>query len=339
MVSPISASRIPEPWFICVVRISQLAGHYSGWTLQETHRHFAGNAQALPLASGVYNFPRVSPDGTQIALAVTDGSGRNIAVYDWMHNRLSKLTFTGPAEFPVWAKDGKHIVYTLSSGKSPGIYWIRSDGAGNPRRLIEGQNLSPNSFSPDGKHLAYQRRGTRSEIWTVPLSLEDPERPKPGTPQLYLDSKGAQTLGEAAFSPDGRWIAYMSDESGQFEIFVRPFPGLGGKWQVSSGGGVFPQWAPDSQKLFYRATDRIMEVLYATSGDSFVAGQPKAWSGKAFSNIGVGGAYAYQPAPDGKRFVVVMSTSAAAPAELPTHVTFLLNFADELRRKVPVSGK
>jgi dipeptidyl aminopeptidase/acylaminoacyl peptidase len=119
----------------------------------------AGNAQVLPAASGEYIAPRVSPDGSRIAAIVSDGSGRNLAVYEWAQNRMTRLTFKGAVTSPAWTPDGKHVVCALASAESSGIYWIRSDGAGEPQRLIEGQNLTPRSFSPDGKRLAYSRGG------------------------------------------------------------------------------------------------------------------------------------------------------------------------------------
>jgi serine/threonine-protein kinase len=133
------------------------------------------------------------------------------------------------------------------------------------------------------------------------------------------------------FSPDGRWIAYSSNESGQFEIFVRPFPGPGGKWQISTGGGVLPRWSRSSRELFYSGAG-LTVVPYSISGDVFAAGQPRSWFGKAVPPLAD-----FDLTPDGKRLAAVMST-ADASAEGLTHVTFLLNFADELRQKLP-SGK
>jgi serine/threonine-protein kinase len=135
----------------------------------------AGNAEMLNAAPGEYDSPRVSPDGTRIAVVATDGSGRNLAVYEWAQNRMTKLTFSG-GNSPVWTPDGKHIVYVVLSGESPGMYWIRSDG-GEPQRLTEDRNALPRSFSPDGKRLAYVHLGPDFGIWTLPLDLADPEHP------------------------------------------------------------------------------------------------------------------------------------------------------------------
>jgi serine/threonine-protein kinase len=220
-------------------------------------------------------------------------------------------------------------VCALASAEWSGIYWIRSDGAGEPQRLFEGENLTPRSFSPDGKRLTYSRGGPDFGIWTVALDLTDPERPKAGKPEQFLASKTAL---QPILSPDGQWIAYSSSESGQPEIFVRPFPGPGGKWQVSTSGGIFPIWSRNGRELLYVNGTQMMVVPYSVKGDSFSAGQPRHWSEKAFP-----AGPTFDLSPDGKRFALVMPAATATPAERPTHVTFLLSFADELQRKVPVA--
>jgi Tol biopolymer transport system component len=301
----------------------------------------AGIMQSLPAApSSSYGFPRISPDGTRIAVFVINASGANLWVYEWVQNRMTRLTFfktigTSP---PLWAPDGKHIVFVMASSElsGPGIYWMRSDGAGEPQQLVGGQNLAPSSFSPDGKRLAYGEAGPDYGIWTVPLDLADPEHPKADKPELFLGSKSV--IRSAAFSPDGRWMAYSSSGSGLFEIFVRPFPGPGGQWQVSNDGGRFPVWSRDSRDLVYeggKGGSVIMVAPYTVRGDSFAAGQPRPWSQKALSIVLNG----FDFAPDGKRAVVVMPTPGASTADRPTHVTFLLNFADELRRRTAIQAK
>ncbi len=155
---------------------------------------------------------------------------------------------------------------------------------------------------------------------------------EPGEPKPFLNS--AFNEEEPAFSPDGRWLAYDSNESGSFEMYVRPFPGPGGKWQVSTGGGRYPKWSRNGKELFYRTTDnKIMAVTYTASGDSFHADKPQLWSPGQFTDLGAG-FYSFDVHPDGKRFAVLKSPDTEQAAAV-NKVNFIFNFFDELRRKVP----
>ncbi|HEY4579593.1 MAG TPA: hypothetical protein VIG89_01040, partial [Candidatus Acidoferrales bacterium] len=137
-----------------------------------------------------------------------------------------------------------------------------------------------------------------------------------------------------AFSPDGRWLAYQSNESGNNEVYVRPFPGTGGKWQISTGGGYMPKWSRNGKELFYRTTDsKIMVATYTASGDSFRADKPQLWSPGQFAPFG-GGVGNFDLHPDGKRFAVLKSQGTEqAPAV--NKVNIVLNWFEELKRRVP----
>src|SRR5205085_1317027 len=136
------------------------------------------------------------------------------------------------------------------------------------------------------------------------------------------------------FSPDGRWLAYVSDESGNSEVYVRPFPGPGGRWQVSTGGGRFPLWSRDGRELLFETLDQqVMAVSYTAKGHSFAAGKPRVWTETRLRNAALFSNY--DLAPDGKRLAALVADNASAQKPL-THLTFLLNFFDELRRKAPV---
>ena len=176
-----------------------------------------------------------------------------------------------------------------------------------------------------------KRGRTRSTSGRFPLDLTDPERPKPGKPELFF-AQSTATI--PRFSPDGRWIAYRSNETGSGEIYVRPFPaGSGGKWQISSGGGLYALWSNNGHELFYETADnRIMVVDYTVDGASFVPGKPRLWSEKQLfypggSNLDL--------APDGKRFLVLTLPEATLGQKGSTHVTMLLNFFDEVKRRIP----
>jgi serine/threonine-protein kinase len=168
----------------------------------------------LPLlaAPGAYTEPRLSPDGSKLAFM----NGGDIYVHDSDRDTISRLTFTGGASMPAWAPDGKHIIFHTSS-----LFWVRSDGAGVPQRVLEGPSAAlPWSFSSDGRRLAYfePRHETGQDLWTLPLDRTDPDHPTPGKPEPFLRRSANEVL--PRFSPDGRWIAYRSDESGGNEIYV-----------------------------------------------------------------------------------------------------------------------
>jgi dipeptidyl aminopeptidase/acylaminoacyl peptidase len=204
-------------------------------------------------------------------------------------------------------------------------------------KLLESKTLlTPYSTSMDGRRLAYYDTDarTRGDIWTVSLDLTDPEHPKPGKPELFLGTSSFET--QPAFSPDGHWIAYRSDESGINEVYVRGFAvGAGsstGKWQISTGGGRLPMWSSRGTELFFTTLEqpsRIMVVDYAVSGGSFHPERPRVWfEGRLFSPSA---APFLDLHPDGKRFAI-FSLPAFEEGGSSVHMTFLLNFFDELRR-------
>ena len=290
----------------------------------------SGTLQTLNAELADSGNPQVSPDGTRISLTLADASGiANVAVFDPSARRMTRLTFLKASvqSFAVWAPDNKHLVFRSTSKElaGPGIYWLRADGAGDPQRILEGIIPVPESVSPDGKHLAYR---DRAAIWTLPLDLTDPEHPKPGKPELFVRAEG--TVRNVAFSPDGRWLAYSVTDAGN-EVFVRPFPGPGGKWQISNGGGGKVVWSRNGRELFYSTVPLggIQVVEYKVQGDTFVAGQPRVWLQKPLNGLD-------NPpdlSPDGKRFVVAMDADAGEQKG-STHAVFLFNFFDELRRRV-----
>ena len=292
----------------------------------------SGKIQPLLAKPGTYNTPRFSPDGNWLALSVTGGKGTDLYLYDWHHDTMPRLTFNAKgSSLPTWTPDAKHIAFATPDG----LWWVRADGAGEPLQLLESRNpIFPNSFSPDAKRLAYAETTaqTRTDILTLPLDMSDSEHPKPGKPESFLSTPAAESFG--IFSPDGRWIAYASDESGQPEVYVRPFPGPGGKWQISTGGGLVSVWSRDGHELFYVSLDdRIMVADYTAKGDSFSYSKPRLWSDMQIFEAG--GRRFFDLAPDGKRFAVFPRPDLSEEKQGNVHITFLLNFPDELRRRVP----
>ncbi|MEO8097782.1 MAG: protein kinase [Acidobacteriota bacterium] len=300
----------------------------------------SGKTEPLVRELGAYYTPKFSPDGTRLALTVDRGDkGREVEVYDLQRNTMTRLTFSGEVNlFPVWTPDGRFIAFETSTATGYGIGLVRSDGSGKTIRLLEHTGLMiPVSFHPDGTRLAYYETNpeTGFDIWTVPFDGSDAEHPRAGKPEPFLNTTFAEN--NPAFSPDGRWVAYTSNESGRGEVYVRPFSGPGGKTRISVDGGNNAMWRGDGKDLYFRSPDsRIMVTGYTATKDSFVAGGPREW---APTLTGVTPfARDVTPAPDGKRFAVFPRREPPAEEAGTANVTFLLNFLDELRRKM-ISGK
>lgn len=286
---------------------------------------------------GSYLFPTFSPEGKRLAVQIRDGGGNDIWVYQWEGDLLTRITFGSQSNSPIWTRDGQRITYSSEKGGVYGLYWTRADGAGDALRLTaRGKHKRANSWSPDDKTLAFMQLNPATSWDIMTLSVEgDPKSGwKVGEPRPFLSGPFIEQ--DAAFSPDGRWLAYASNESGKLEVYVQPFPGPGGRWQISAGGGSSPRWSRSSKELFYRAADqRIMVTTYATTGNSFGAGKAGLWSPSQFGSGGPSSFFDLHP--DGKRLVVLKAPGGVENAPV-NKVTFFFNFFEELRRKVP-AGK
>ena len=300
----------------------------------------SGNAKPLIATPGFYLAPRFSPDGKRLALAQFLGSHQQIFVYDLQRRTMSRVFFktgTQRSSYPIWSPDGNHIVCWFSSASGFSLGWMRADGAGETQSLLDSKNLLvPYSFFPDGR-LAYFELDPESgwDIWTLPLDLSDPDRPKPGKKDIFLRTASNEL--NPAVSPDGRWIAYQSDDLGRYEVYVGPFDGQGGKRQISTGGGQLPMWSRNGRELFFENLDnRIMVIDYTATGASFTQqGKPRLWSEQQLHEVG--GMLNYDLWSKGKLFAIFPELRPQSEEKGDVHVAFLLNFFDELRRRAPVS--
>jgi len=289
-----------------------------------------GKEDPLGAQPNAYRFPKISPDGTRVALTVGAGRNADIWIFDLYRKNLSRLTSEkGDDSSPIWSPDGKRIVFASQHEGPRGIYWKAADGTGKIDRL--GSMSSPGaasfSWSGEAKTLVFEEA---SDISIGSISAISMEGNRP-TKQLLHEE---HILIHPQISPDGRWIAYVSNESGKFDVFVRPYPEVnGGKWPISTSGGVEPRWSPDGRELFYRNGDAMMAVAVETK-PTFKAGVPKElFRGSYFSTIGMH----WDISPDGKRFLMIKEAgdkTDAAPG--PRKIVVVLNWFEELKQRVPV---
>ena len=277
-----------------------------------------GTAEPLGAPPGAYGHPQLSPDGRQLAVTV-EFPKRDIWVYDISRSALTRLTFEGANSRPLWTPDGKRIAFRSVRATSD-LFWKLADGTGAEEEITT-RMTQPSSISPDGKLAFYYGNGATSgrDIWTVPLEDER-------TPSVFLQTP----FDEAApkISPDGQWLAYVSNESGRSEIFVRAFPGPGGKWQISTEGGSEPLWARNGRELFYRSGDKVMAVDITTQ-PSFQAGTPRMlFEGKYVRRNNETN---YDVSPDGQRFLMIQADEQQAAA---TQLHVVLNWFEELKQRV-----
>jgi serine/threonine-protein kinase len=285
----------------------------------------SGTEQPLAAPADGYDMPRLSPDGRRIAVGIGRTGSSQVYLYDIAHDTSSRITFEGTSnQFPVWTSDGKRIAFMSTQD----IFWQLVDGTGGLERLTSHPISVPFSSSPDGRALAEVEVVPPAAPEILVLSLSDRKA------QPFLQVPRGTFQDAPQFSPDGRWLAYISDESGRREIYVQPYPGPGGKWQVSTDGGTEPQWNRNGRELFYRNGDKMMAVDISTQ-TGFAAGKPRQLFGGRYLMNAAGYARPnYDVSPDGQRFLMVKPVEQEQAA--PTQINVVLNWTEELKRLVPM---
>ena len=290
-----------------------------------------GEVDPLPVAPGIYNAVRFSPDGQRLAIHLAGGN-EDVWIYDLGRGTMSRLTTAGwDNQSPVWTPDGSRVAFESNSRGSFDLFWIPADRSAPAELLLASEyDLRPLCWSSDGKLLIYTQvePTRRDDIWMLPVNGD-------GAPRRLVETQFREA--GAALSPDDRWLAYTSNETGQDEVYVQAFPQPVGKWLISTAGGYNPVWGPDAEslELFYRNGDTMM-VVPIKAKPSFSVEVPKMLFEFKDAATEVEGFRGFDLAPDGQHFVMIQKSEESTP---PTQLRVVLNWFEELKAKVPTGDR
>ena len=304
----------------------------------------AGELTALRETPASFTNLRFSPDGKRLAMAISDGGQPDIWVYEWERDILTRITSDPAADVgPVWTPDGTGLVF--GSARSSGVlnlFWQRADGTGTAVQLTTGDMPRiPNAFDPTGRTLVFHEgnpAANRQSIGVLPVEPDAGGGLKAGTPAVLIG--GPFLKSNARISPDGKWIAYTAFDTGTFEIYVQPFPGLGNRVQVSNGGGSVAVWSRTKSELYFLigGQEQMFAMPYTVKDGTFVPEKPRPLPGPKFSPTAPIATYGptFDLHPDGRRFAVAAATPPPPTSAGTGQLVLMVNFFDELRRLAPV---
>ena len=284
-----------------------------------------GREEPVQAPERAYFSPRISPDGNRVAVDIRDQQG-DVWIWDLVGRALTRLTFDPSLDqHPVWA-DNRRVLFASQRGGIPNVFWQTADGSGTVEQLTDTQySQTPNVITPDGSRIVIQTASadTASDLVLMPLRA-------PRTMQPLVRT----TFGErnAAMSPDGRWLAYDSNESGALEVYVRPFPDVdAARWQVSTAGGRTPLWSRDGRELFYVASDALLMRVGVEGGSTWRTSAPDRLIEGRYFYSNAGSARTFDVASDG-RFLMVKPLATSASYN---QLVIVQNWHEELKRLVP----
>jgi serine/threonine-protein kinase len=287
-----------------------------------------GNSVPLPLPPNSYLFPALSPDGASVAFSIAS-SRSDVWVYEFSNGSLSQFTFVGSNGGPVWSPSGDHLAFYSTRSGPWNLFWKEANFSGAAEHLISSnRSQRPTSFHPSGSWLAFTDVDPITNNGNI--SLLDLERT---TAKPFLDSPSFE--GGAMFSPDGKWVAYTSNESGQYEVYVRPFPGSGGQQRISIEGGQQPTWSPDGRELFFLRNDQktLMGSKLDSNGESLSPRRPeRLLILDRYSSVAPPERSNYLVSLDGQGFLVSQDYD---PERIRTPIRVILNWQATLERPVP----
>ncbi|MSV29890.1 MAG: hypothetical protein EXQ52_14255, partial [Bryobacterales bacterium] len=272
---------------------------------------------------GDYRTFRVSPDGRRVAVDRRSGSVRDLWMVEVERDAWSRFTFLpGLATYPVWSPDGRQVMFR--AGSPLNLYRKEASGAGTEQRVTESVNQQwPTDWSRDGRLVLYHEAApdTLRDLWVLPVTPDG--KPEAGAKaRPYLRTRFHEWGGRFSPEPSPRWVAYTSDESGRDEVYVQGFPKPRGKFQISTGGGRYPEWSPDGRELYYVSADnKLMVAGLKLGGDSVTPSTPR----ELFAvTAGTANVSPYAVAPDGKRFLVQAPAGGSQPLEVVVNWPALL---------------
>jgi serine/threonine-protein kinase len=296
-----------------------------------------GRAVSARTTPANWQSPAYSPDGERVAMAIREGpvEAGDIWTYDIARGTLLRITADNEVDAkPIWTPDGRRLVFasTRDGDTTPNLFWMSANGDGTPQRLTTSRSEQlPGSWHPSGRFLAYEElhQNTMRDVMILPIDGSEESGWQPGRPWVFAQSP--QMDWEPRFSPDGRWLAYASTESGRWEVYVRPFPGPGPAVQASTTGGELPTWSKTASELIYGIDGQLMIVPYAVKGGKFTVAPATPWVGGRYQTRGRNRMFDLHP--DGQHAVLALAPRSSGAGT--TTVQFVVNFFTELNRLAP----